>query len=464
MRSSTETPESTTKSATVGDDRTYGGRSQTITPTPDECTNRPKQQPKRQQDRHHMSATPKPKVDWVSEIVYKEDTPENPLPAGYTGTFRGLRYHDPDYNAMLDCGFNNLHRLICGHDIESTEPCGSNCKTEQLEEKAFDCPTCRDIVHDLFNTTISEADTSKLNKLREMDHVAFTSRCVEYVTRSAPQLKGGVTEAMISFLRKGYGRACKHSEGPPPVEVQPVEDTIRHRQECHERKQREKHAREHPLNDPVKRKAFEEALNLPTIPRRFVSPVEDEGGEKFNQEHKNKKQKTKLETHQEPITDQTCGAKRACPNNDDCNMTDVPQAANKKQKTKRTHPSPSPFASFPGAKRKTSPTAEDISNPAVTKKACILQPSKFGVSNFLAPPAHIVGPIIRKRAFDEDGGEGKIKVEIENAIDGEEKRREKRTCWQKGDEEEERWSKFRGREGGFAAFERAAREWDGEEL
>jgi hypothetical protein len=113
-------------------------------------------------------------------------------------------------------------------------------------------------------------------------------------------------------------------------------------------------------------------------------------------------------------------------------MTD---AANKKHKTKRTPLGPSPFASVPGAKRKASPAAEDIFNPAITKKACILQPSKFGVSNFLAPPAHIVGPIIRKRACSE---EVKVEVEIKSAIDGEEKRRGKRARWQKDGEEEER--------------------------
>jgi hypothetical protein len=90
----------------------------------------------------------------------------------------------------------------------------------------------------------------------------------------------------------------------------------------------------------------------------------------------------------------------------------------------------------------------------------MLQPSKFGVSNFLAPPAHIVGPIIRKRACSE---EVKVEVEIESAIDGEEKRRGKRARWQKDGEEEERGSAFKMREGGVAAFERASREWDGEE-
>jgi hypothetical protein len=44
-------------------------------------------------------------------------------------------------------------------------------------------------------------------------------------------------------------------------------------------------------------------MNLPTILRRFGSPVEDGGGEKLNRKHKNKKQKTKLESHQEPITE-----------------------------------------------------------------------------------------------------------------------------------------------------------------
>jgi hypothetical protein len=332
-RPSTETPKNTTQSATVGNDLTEGGRSQT-TPLPDEPTNRPQLQPKRQQDRHHKSATPKCKEDWVSQIVYEKDTPENYLPAGYTGTFRGQQYYDPNYSDMLECGYNNLHRLICGHYIESTEPCGSNCKTEQLEEKAFDCPTCRDIVHDVIYNKLTPAEATKVARLKEKgDGEALIGCYIEYVTRHAPQLTVGVMEAVLAIARKDYGRACKHSEAPPPIEVQPLEDTVRNLQQRHERRHRDKNAGEHPLTDPVKRKAFEEAMNLPTILRRFGSPVEDGGGEKLNREHKNKKQKTKLESHQKTITENTRGTKRPSSHNDDTKMTD---AANKKQKTKRT--------------------------------------------------------------------------------------------------------------------------------
>jgi hypothetical protein len=305
----------------------------------------------------------------VSEIVYENDTPENHLPAGYTGTFRGQQYYDLNYSDMLECGYNNLHQLICGHSIESTEPCGLNCKTEQLEEKVFDCATCRDIVHDVIYNKLTLAEATKVARLKEKgDGEALIGCYVEYVTRHASQLTVGVIEAVLAIARKDYGRACKHSEAPSPIEDQSLEDTVRNLQQCHERRQRDKNAREHPLTDPVNRKVFEEAMNLPTILRRFGSPVEDGGGEKLNREHKNKKQKTKVESHQEPITENTRGTKRPSSHNDDTKMTD---AANKKQKTKRTPLGPSPFASVPGAKRKASPAAEEIFNlPPRRKRVC----------------------------------------------------------------------------------------------
>jgi hypothetical protein len=291
--------------------------------------------------------TPKSKEAWVSEIIHEEDTPENDLPAGYTGTSRGRQHYDPNNAEMLECGYNSIHRLICGHHIESAEPCGSNCKTEQLEQKTFNCATCRNIVYDVCkNKVISFAEATKLKQLREMEHMAFVSRCVEPITRDASQLKCGVTEALMSYVIVNYGRTCTHSGGPPPQAVYPLEDTLR-----------EKCARENPLKDPVMRKAFEEALNLPTIPQRFELPVE------VQDEHKNKEQKTKLESHKEPVTDQTCGTKRPSPNYNDTEMPDASEPASKKQKTKHTPPAPRPSPSSPAQSAKFLPQSKKFSTP-----------------------------------------------------------------------------------------------------
>jgi hypothetical protein len=108
-----------------------------------------------------------------------------------------------------------------------------------------------------------------------------------------------------------------------------------------------------------------------------------------------------------------------------------------------------------------------VFNPAVLKKARIFHVTTFGVANFLAPPVHIVGSIVRKRARDEASTDtkengSKVEIKIENAIEGERNPRAKRACksapWQKECKDEEaRFDAF------MPQNTKLPTEWDGEE-
>ncbi|CAO2652334.1 Nn.00g006170.m01.CDS01 [Neocucurbitaria sp. VM-36] len=285
-------------------------------PPSNEDNDRPKLTPKRQQDCHRKSPAPKPKRDFVSEIVYELSSEDNPLPAGYLGTFRGSRWYLPDYNACLECGLAGEHRLICGHWVKSDEPCGVNCKSAKLDHAPFICPTCRDIVQDIFTNKLTDAERAKLCGLKGKDDVFMVGCCVEYATKRAPELGVNITETVLSLLRKGYGRVCEASAGPPPVEHPPFEQVIRDIQEKQEQKERDKIARENPLIKHEKRKDINDGIaNGPTASKTEGSALPRSDAAEGTQANTtvvtiNKKLKKKLETHREPITPQTRGTKR----------------------------------------------------------------------------------------------------------------------------------------------------------
>lgn len=141
------------------------GPSDTVSSTSVHRSSRPQSIPVRQQDRQQTPITPQTKKSWVDDIVIEEDTPENNLPVGYLGTFRGSRHFIPEYPGMLPCSHNTKHLLLCGHWVSSSEPCGSNCKKQNHAEKPFNCPTCQEIVREVLTGSIlSAVESIRLRK------------------------------------------------------------------------------------------------------------------------------------------------------------------------------------------------------------------------------------------------------------------------------------------------------------
>ncbi|CAN9120181.1 unnamed protein product [Alternaria sp. RS040] len=350
---------------------------------------RPQSIPVRQQDRQQTPTTPQTKEDWLDDIVIEEDTPENNLPVGYLGTFRGSRHFIPEYPGMLPCSHNTKHHLLCGHWISSSEPCGSNCKKQNHAEKPFNCPTCQGIVREaLTGSILSAVESIRLRKLKEKGNsIVYVSCCVGQVVRAAPQIKSGVTEAVAGLLLEDYGRKCEQADNPDPEGLETIEWIVRDMQERTERKQRERFAQENPLNTHDKRKSYEDAMylsvneiNLGTDrsatqdkqPRGSSSTGEDDKQDALSASKK--RQKTKLENHREPTTPQGRGTKRPCPS------------------TSSSDGNVSPFASVAGSKRIKTPMEKVYTPPSST----------FGEASFPSPNASVIGAMKRKHWNDGD--------------------------------------------------------------
>ncbi|KAL1801113.1 hypothetical protein ACET3X_001455 [Alternaria dauci] len=353
----------------------------------------------RPQDRQRRSNTPQPKKNWVDEIEIEEDTPENDLPIGYLGTFRGSRHFIPEYPGMLPCSHNTKHLLLCGHWVSSSEPCGSNCQRQSHTEEPFNCPTCQDLIRNLLTgPTLSAVESTRLRNLKEKgDTILFLSCCVEQVVRAVPEIKTGVTEAVAGLLLVGHGRQCESAENPDPEGMETIEWVVRDMQERTERKQRERIARENSLNTHEKRKSYEEAMNLSVNASNSAqdgSAAEDNqsgdslsmGGDEMRDalSATNKRQKTKLETHREPTTPESRGTKRSC------------------SSTSSSHETVSLFAFVPGSKR-----LRTLPNDVYTPPS-----SAFGETNSPSPPTRIVEAMKRKYGNDVDvDGEGNAQME-----------------------------------------------------
>ena len=421
------------KCATTIQTYTHESRYTSGTPTSVKCSGRPQLQPGRPQDCRRDPVPSQPsKKDWVNEIVYEAENPEDPLPSGYTGTFRRIRYYAADYKAMLPCGDNGFHHLICGHYIASSDTCGRNCKTEVLGQTPFNCPTCRDVVDTLLNNRISANEQTKLKKLQNIDIALLNNYCIEIATRSLPQLKAGVSEAVTAFLNTGYGRLCGRSNGPSEVKSHPLRDMVRDMQANYEARQRRKMAEETPLNAHKKRKGCGEANNVPAN-AHTESQTRVPGDEEtaVETESRVKKQKQKWESHREPITPETRGRKRSSsapysPSSFSSSSTssyafNPTCEANKKRGKYEFVSHSSSITRMRGTKR-SSPSSDDSSDsirsepPTGTKKLCT-QPAPWGQVGFLQQP-QILGPLVRKRdidannAHDEEAeGDGMMKRE-----------------------------------------------------
>ncbi|KAI4905953.1 hypothetical protein J4E90_011028 [Alternaria incomplexa] len=418
IRPSVETPaQEDVHSATAVDDDTRESHNDTTPPTSPEHDDRIPSPPPRQQDRQQTTPPSEPLPNWLDEIVIEEDIPENALPVGYMGTFRGSRHFIPEYPGMKRCSNQVTHLLLCGHWIASTEPCGGNCKKQDHTHKQFKCPTCNDIVRNILTGSFQPADSMRLREFRKPKDVKFLACCVEAVVRAAPELKNGVTEAVAGFLYPpDFARACEAAENPDPTGHDTIEEIVRDMQERHERKQRERRRREREeeVNTHEKRARDEDAadetndaqtrLNGDTPGERKHARNDASAGEDENHDTApptNKKRKTSLETHREPITPSTRGTKRRSPFS-----TPSPSSSS----DDATDPNASSFAYLPNSK----PPSPSYPSPTPHKRVFTKPDPAFGEASFVIAPPHVVGPLMRKRHSD---------VYVEGAIERESKRR-----------------------------------------
>jgi len=420
IRPSVETPaQEDVHSATAVDDDTRESHNDTTPPTSPEHDDRIPSPPPRQQDRQQTTPPSEPLPNWLDEIVIEEDIPENALPVGYMGTFRGSRHFIPEYPGMKRCSNQVTHLLLCGHWIDSAEPCGANCKKQDHSHKQFKCPTCNDIVRKILTGSFQPADSLRLREFRKQKDVKFLACCVEQVVRAAPELKTGVTEAVAGFLHPDSGRKCEGAENPDPSGHDTIEGIVRDMQERHERKRRERRAREEEeLNTREKRARDEDARDGNTdaetqengdgVEGRKRERNDASAGDDENHDTSpptNKRRKTSLETHREPITPSTRGTKRRSPFSTPSPSSSSDDAADSNA---------SPFAYLPNSK----PPSPSIPSPPPHKRVFTKPDPAFGEASFVIAPPHVVGPLMRKRHSD---------VYVEGAIERESKRRRSST-------------------------------------
>ncbi|KAJ4334620.1 hypothetical protein N0V95_009125 [Ascochyta clinopodiicola] len=192
--------------------------------------------PKRQQDRLPGPASSTSKRDFASEIAIEKATDTHPLPEGYLGTWRGFQFFSPSLYHNGSCGTEaGLHRLTCGHWVESSGPCGVNCKSSVYKNEAFICGRCRDDVKNVLDHELSADEREKLGHAREGYHVFYVALVVELVIKHKT-MKANVTETVMGVL-DGYGRTSVPSRGPKEPESVSFEETIREIQLLHEQKE-----------------------------------------------------------------------------------------------------------------------------------------------------------------------------------------------------------------------------------
>ncbi|KAI4608561.1 hypothetical protein J4E83_008997 [Alternaria metachromatica] len=459
IRPSVETPAGEDgHSAAAEDDDTSEPRNDTTPPTSPERDSRTRSQPPRQQNHQQTTPPSEPAPNWLDEIVIEEDTPENALPVGYMGTFRGSRHFIPEYPGMKRCSNQVTHLLLCGHWISSTEPCGANCKKQDHTHKQFKCPTCNDIVRNILTGSFQPADSMRLREFRKQKDIKFLACCVEVVVRAAPEIKNGVTEAVAGFLCKDSGRECEKAENPDPSGHDSIEEIVRDMQERYERKQRERRAREEEeVNTHGKRAREEDArdgntdketrTNGDTPGERKRERNDASSGENETQDTSpptSKKRKTSLETHREPITPSTRGTKRRSPFS-----TPSPSPP----PSSSSSPTASPFAYLPNFK----PPSPPYPSPPPKKRVFEKPDPAFGEASFVIAPPHVVGPLMRKRHAD---------VYVEGDIERESKRRrsqENEAEGERGRVGERVRKEMRRGSGGITwkEFEAFRRAWDG---
>lgn len=269
--------------------------------------------------------------DRASEVVFEEfDDPTDPKPHGYIGTMGGVRFTHSTVEDYCPCGHGGGHYLSCGHTVVGAEACGSNCKAGTDFEQPFNCPRCQDMVKAVLKTEFTQEQKEKVNSLKRMKDPLAIPVAVEYITKYLPLAKGNLAPTVLSLLEPGYGRECLDVPSESS-EQKTIAQLFAEHQSTLEQKTRARLAKDNlgPLNKHEKRKASGPTPDSPATDGEVVTPATI------------KKQKAKLMTRPEPITEANRGMKRALPENDDSFLegetlveNDTPSPVDKRQRQK----------------------------------------------------------------------------------------------------------------------------------
>jgi hypothetical protein len=273
---------------------------------------RSKLPPKRPQQARHRPAPHYTRPDFASQVIMEEfNNLNDPMPKGYIGTFGGHRFCATTVEDYCPCGTYKTHYLNCGHTVIDTSTCGdsvcgANCKTGLNAEQPFNCTQCRNIIDDIFDKKLTVAEREHIRFYRDKSDALTIALLVEYITKHMPNTKGNIAETVVSIVMQ-QGRTCIASicqEEAPRT----LADMFREREEALRRETRA-FMDKLELNKQEKRKNFCNESDIKGTedtetdsPNTSSSPQAVEKG--------NKKQKTKLATHWEPISEETRGIKR----------------------------------------------------------------------------------------------------------------------------------------------------------
>ena len=191
------------------------------------------------------------------------------------------------------------------------------------------------------------------------------AHAIEFVTKRIPNYKGSITDIVVHIFFPNHGRPGEASE--EPVATLPKVVLARELSEKRERDRLRKAARKDPLNPPEKRKAHIEPTAQDTPAKPLPSPAS------------NKKVKTRLESHREPITPSTRGINRHATTSV---PTDTPSTKQAKHKFE-THKEP--LVVLNHGKKHTA--TSELVVPA--KKCCTTRSPDLGEAKFEALPDHV---------------------------------------------------------------------------
>ncbi|KAF2827902.1 hypothetical protein CC86DRAFT_454645 [Ophiobolus disseminans] len=405
----------------------------TFIPAPKIAEKRPKITPKSLKD--HLREQPGLYVrpDHASEFVVEEfKDSEDPMPKGYWETWRGYRMGYSTVEDYCVCGVGGGHFLVCGHQVISKEPCGTNCKIAHHEYAGFKCEQCIETVSGIFENKLTQEEKDNIALFQHnRTEAAYVGLCVEAVMKHMPLAKGNITESVMSIVMKDYGReSLAYKTVDDPNEPKTLADAFRYHHERGQAKTREIIA-EHDLgslNTLGKGKAVDEITQPPgvaspatngtkkqktTMKSRPEPITTDTRGTKrdtiddplepsvSDTIFSNKKPKAKLESHREPVSSRTRGTKRDA-------KEDVPEpsvsdttTSNKKAKAKLE----SHRASITTSTRGTKHNNTFSFNPSPTKRATKSFPRESGDAAFKPVPPGVLPPMLRKRAaYDTSDG------------------------------------------------------------
>lgn len=271
-------------------------------------SNPPLLQPQRQEQRYRPYRV---KRSFSAEVIMEED--DGTLPEGYLGTHGNIQYYAPKVDTAHTCGDIGLHELVCGHWImhisklnEPRLPCGLNCTKPNINVPAFNCPQCEKIIMNILENQLTGIMKQKLDSAQKAGNELFLISYIVEVVAACKIIEANITETVMAIIDKNYGRKCTEAAPPEPIRyLSPAEMA----QAVHESRMRKEFAKNNTLSEPIKRSRMQSS----TLFESSTSILSDAN----TTVHTNKRQKTKLETHREPISPKTAHGQKRGPTFDD---------------------------------------------------------------------------------------------------------------------------------------------------